>query len=132
MDLISLLQIFHYGICFFLIVTVLIQFGRGAEAGVFSSATSGSQGIFSSSTKGNFLTKFTTGCAIAFMLSSITLGILKSRQAHQSVLDGKIDAVNVRLNNDEAQPAAPQSGDAATIPSEAKASDPAPATPEKK
>lgn len=100
MNLISLLQIFHYGVCFFLIVTVLIQFGRGAEAGVFSGSTSGSQGIFSSSTKGNFLTKFTTGCAIAFMLSSISLGILKSRQAHQSVLDGKIDAVNVRLNND--------------------------------
>ena len=128
MDLISLLQIFHYGICFFLIVTVLIQFGRGAEAGVFSSASSGSQGIFSSSTKGNFLTKFTTGCAIAFMLSSITLGILKSRHAHQSVLDGKIDAVNVRLNNDDAQPstAAPGSSDPAAKPAEA------PATPEKK
>lgn len=104
MNFISLLHIFHFGVCFFLIVTVLIQFGRGAEAGVFSGGTSGSQGIFSSSTKGNFLTKFTTGCAIAFMLSSISLGILKSRQAHQSVLDGKIDAVNVRLNNDSAVP----------------------------
>lgn len=115
MDLISLLQIFHYGICFFLIITVLIQFGRGAEAGVFSSASSGSQGIFSSSTKGNFLTKFTTGCAIAFMLSSITLGVLKSRQAHQSVLDGKVDAVNVRLNNDDAQlpPTAPAANESA-------------------
>ncbi len=128
MDLISLLQIFHYGICFFLIVTVLIQFGRGAEAGVFSSAASGSQGIFSSSTKGNFLTKFTTGCAIAFMLSSITLGILKSRQAHQSVLDGKIDAVNVRLNNDDA--AAPATTEAKT--ETAAPSTEAPVAPEKK
>lgn len=107
MNLISLLQIFHYGVCFFLIVLVLIQFGRGAEAGVFTSSGSGSQGIFSSSTKGNFLTKFTTGCAIAFMLSSVSLGILKSRQAHQSVLDGKVDAVNVRLNNDDAALPAP-------------------------
>jgi preprotein translocase subunit SecG len=130
MDLIALLQIFHYGVCFFLIVTVLIQFGRGAETGVFSGASSGSQGIFSSSTKGNFLTKFTTGCAIAFMLSSISLGVLKSRKAHQSVLDGKIDAVNVRLNNDAA---APESTPNAAAPVEAnQAPATAPAAPEKK
>ena len=107
MDFISFLQFFHFGICFLLIVTVLVQFGRGAEAGVFTSSSSGSQGIFSSSTKGNFLTKLTTICAVSFMLTSISLGIIKSRKAHESVLDGKVDAVNVRLNNDAATPAAP-------------------------
>lgn len=107
MELISFLQVLHYGICVLLVITVLIQFGRGAEAGVFSSAGSGSQGIFSSSTKGNFLTKFTTICAISFMLSSITLGILKSREAHQSILDGKVDPVSMPLNSDAKVPVAP-------------------------
>ncbi len=104
MDILSLLQIIHFGICFILIVTVLLQFGRGAEAGVFSSSSSSSQGIFSSSTKGNFLTKLTTFCAVTFMLTSISLGVLTARKAHESVLDGKIDAVNVRLNNDAPVP----------------------------
>lgn len=112
MNFISFLQIMHYGICVLLVITVLIQFGRGAEAGVFSSSSSGSQGIFSSSTKSNFLTKFTTVCAILFMLSSISLGILKSRQAHQSILDGTTNEVNVApLNSD-----APNSADPAAAP----------------
>ena len=105
MDILSLLQILHFGICFILIVTVLLQFGRGAEAGVFTSASSSSQGIFSSSTKGNFLTKLTTFCAVSFMLTSISLGVLKSRKAHESVLDGSAANVNVRLNSDAAIPA---------------------------
>lgn len=101
MNYISFLTIMHYGICVLLVITVLIQFGKGAEAGVFSGSSSGSQGIFSSSTKSNFLTKFTTACAILFMLSSISLGILKSRQAHQSILDGQVNDINVApLNSD--------------------------------
>jgi len=100
--MITFLTIFHVLVCLFLIVVVLLQFGKGAESGgLLSSASGSTQSIFSSSTKGNFLTKATTFLAICFMTTSILLTVQSSKNANKSVLDNNIEAININLNNDK-------------------------------
>ncbi|NRA03532.1 MAG: preprotein translocase subunit SecG [Myxococcales bacterium] len=62
----------HVLTCLALIAIVLLQHGKGADLG----ATFGggaSQTVFGGRGAGNFLTKLTTGAAILFMLTSLTL-----------------------------------------------------------
>src|SRR5213596_1987248 len=59
----------HVFACFFLIVVVLLQTGKGADMGAVFGG--GSQTLFGSSGAGNFLTKLTTATAITFMLTSL-------------------------------------------------------------
>lgn len=61
----------HIVVCFFLIVVVLLQMGKGAELGsVFGGS---SQSVFGSSGPGNFLEKVTVAAAVIFMVTSISL-----------------------------------------------------------
>ncbi|TMB16732.1 MAG: preprotein translocase subunit SecG, partial [Deltaproteobacteria bacterium] len=60
--------VIHVLACLFLIVVVLLQTGKGADMGAVFGG--GSQTLFGSSGAGNFLTKLTTGTAIAFMVTS--------------------------------------------------------------
>jgi preprotein translocase subunit SecG len=63
--------VIHVLSCFFLIVVVLLQTGKGADMGAVFGG--GSQTLFGSSGAGNFLTKLTAGTAAAFMLTSLVL-----------------------------------------------------------
>ena len=70
--------LFHYVLptlhifsCFFLIVVVLLQTGKGADMGAVFGG--GSQTLFGSSGAGNFLTRLTTATAIIFMATSLIL-----------------------------------------------------------
>ena len=66
-----LVTIVHVLACVVLVLTVLLQAGKGADIGaVFGGA---STTIFGSSGAGNFLTRLTTGAAIVFMATSLTL-----------------------------------------------------------
>ena len=47
-----------------------------------------SQTMFGSSGAGNFLTKLTTGVAILFMITSLTLSMLSSKKDSRSVMQG--------------------------------------------
>jgi preprotein translocase subunit SecG len=102
--MIAILTVVHYIVAVLLIFVVLLQFGKGAETGAFSSASSGSQNIFSSSSKGNFLTQTTTVLAIIFFLTTTIITVTKSKLNHQSILDG--EAPNVKLSGQTA-PAVP-------------------------
>jgi preprotein translocase subunit SecG len=74
------LTILHIIICFFLIVVVLLQSGKAADlAGAFGGM--GSQTAFGPRGAATLLSKATTVAAVLFMLNSIALGILHSRQA---------------------------------------------------
>ena len=75
----------HVLACLFLIVVVLLQTGKGADMGAVFGG--GSQTLFGSSGAGNFLTKLTTGTAIAFMLTSLILTWGASRPQSSSLLD---------------------------------------------
>ena len=78
----------HVVVCLFLIGVVLLQQGKSADlAGAFGGQ--GSQTAFGPRGAANLLTKLTTYAAIIFMLLSIALTILLSRQSgDHSVLSG--------------------------------------------
>src|SRR2546426_3492299 len=102
----------HVFACFFLIVVVLLQTGKGADMGAVFGG--GSQTLFGSSGAGNFLTKLTAGTAIAFMVTSLILTYGASRNPSSALLR--------RLPTSAAVPApaaAPEAGGAPTSPSAA-------------
>lgn len=121
------LIVLHVIICVLLVVTVLLQFGKGAEAGAIMGGGGASQAVFSSSSKGNFFTKLTTVLAIGFMVNSIVLSSMKSRAAKKSLFDGETP-IAAPLNSDTAPvPAAPAA--APTTPAQSAPGAPAPTQP---
>jgi preprotein translocase subunit SecG len=80
--MIQTLTIIHAVISVFLVVFVLLQFGKGAEAGIFSG---GDGAIFSSSQSGNLLTRITTVLVILFLGLSVALAALRSKQDTKSI-----------------------------------------------
>ncbi len=96
--MITFLIALHVIICILLVVTVLLQFGKGAEMGAVMGGGA-SQAVFSSSAKGNFMTKLTTVLAIGFMVNSIVLTTLKSRENKKSLFDNEAP-VAAPLNSD--------------------------------
>ena len=105
-----LVTILHIVVSIGLILVVLVQTGKGAEMGAVFGGSSST--IFGSSGAGNFLTRLTTGMAIVFMLTSLTLGYFSGQAPSSSVID--------RLGA-EAQPAGRQ----APSPGRTKAEGPA-------
>ena len=79
----ELLLVIHIIACISIIFFVLLQSGRGAELG----AAFGSVGQ-ANSVRGNMtgIGKITTGVAIVFMLTSLSLAYLSSETAHDSVV----------------------------------------------
>lgn len=96
--MVTFLIALHVVICVLLVVTVLLQFGKGAEMGAVMGGGA-SQAVFSSSAKGNFLTKTTTVLAIGFMVNSIVLTTIKSRESKRSLFDNEAP-VAAPLNSD--------------------------------
>lgn len=82
-----LLTILHVVVSIFLIAVVLLQSGKGAEMGA-SFGSSGSQSVFGAGGGTTFLSKMTTGAAIIFMLTSLTLAVI-SGQSSSSIMSGK-------------------------------------------
>jgi len=67
----TILTIIHLGLCVFLIAVVLLQQGKGADAGaVFGSANNS---LFGAAGANTLLTRITTTAAIAFMVTSVLL-----------------------------------------------------------
>jgi preprotein translocase subunit SecG len=116
------LMVFQAIISVFLIITVLLQFGKGAEAGLMTAA--GSESIMSSSTRGNVMVKITTVLAILFLGNSILLARLQDSKFQKSILDTE-KPISRPLNSDATN--APQ----APNPAAAPATPVAPATPGK-
>ena len=79
----ELLLVIHVIACISIIFFVLLQSGRGAELG----AAFGSVGQ-ANSVRGNMtgIGKITTGVAVVFMLTSLTLAYLSSDTARDSVV----------------------------------------------
>jgi preprotein translocase subunit SecG len=96
--MVTSLIVFHVVICVLLCVTVLLQFGKGAETGAIMGGGA-SQAVFSSSAKGNFMTKLTTALAIGFFVNSIILTTIKSKESRSSLFDNEAP-VAAPLNSD--------------------------------
>lgn len=78
------LIIIHLIICIIIIFIVLLQVGRGAQAGAVFGSAGQAQTPRGSTT---FIGKFTAAIAIAFMLTSFFLTYDTSNTAKQSVTD---------------------------------------------
>jgi preprotein translocase subunit SecG len=94
--------VIHVLACLFLIVVVLLQTGKGADMGAVFGG--GSQTLFGSSGAGNFLTKLTTGTAIAFMITSLILTYGATRTPTSRLLN-RLPAPNAEV---ETPPPAPE------------------------
>lgn len=86
--MIGLLVALHVIICIFLIITVLLQSGRKADLsalGGFSTQT-----LFGPRGTATLLSKITTGLAILFMITSLSLWIFSAKGPSSVV--GKVKA----------------------------------------
>src|SRR3990172_3921365 len=89
--MITFVIIIHVIVSIGLILVVLLQTGKGADMGAVFGGSSAT--IFGSSGAGNFLTRLTTGMAIVFMITSLTLGYASGKKPSSSVFDrGKVEA----------------------------------------
>ena len=119
--MVILLTILHVLICVFLIIVVLLQSGKAADlAGAFGGM--GSQTTFGPRGSATVLSKATTLAAALFMVTSMTLSILATRNAGvtSTVLD-KAKAPAAQSQPAPAKPAGTQ------VPPPATPAKPAPA-----
>ena len=104
-----------------LILVVLLQQGKGAEMGAVFGGSSST--IFGSSGAGNFLTRLTTGMAIVFMITSLTLGYFAGRRPSATIFDNRTPTAAPRTTPQSSLPVNPQGGQASGAPA---ATSPAP------
>jgi preprotein translocase subunit SecG len=82
----SVVLFIHILVCFGVILIVLLQAGKGAG---LSSAfgVGGGESFFGGRGPTLFLEKLTTGCAILFMVTCLTLSLLGSKQRSGSIFE---------------------------------------------
>ena len=84
MDLVeTLVVVLHVVIAVALVGLVLIQQGKGADAGA-AFGGGASQTVFGSQGSGSFLTRFTTLLAVVFFVTSFSLAIFAKQRAEVS------------------------------------------------
>ncbi len=106
----------HVIVCLVLILVVLLQAGRG---GGFSDMLGGGQPqtLFGTQTNA-FMLKATEVCAFLFIVTSLSLGILSSREGRSLVSGNKIQDIQASLPS---APATVAAEPAAVVPEPAKA-----------
>src|SRR3989344_5119637 len=76
----------HIIVCIGLILVVLFQAGKGAGLGNLFGGGGGDQ-LFSAPSGSAFIRKLTTGMAVVFVVTSLTLTIITSRRSQRSLLE---------------------------------------------
>src|SRR5262244_2470614 len=117
--------ILHVIVSIGLILVVLLQTGKGAEMGAVFGGSSST--IFGSSGAGNFLTRLTTGMAIVFMITSLTLGYFAGHKPSATIFDSRTPTPQAAPIAPEAPPAQKQSdatGSVPTAPTSPQATEP--------
>jgi preprotein translocase subunit SecG len=111
-----LLTTVHVIVCLFLIIVVLLQSGKAADlAGAFGGM--GSQTVFGPRGSATVLSRATTIAAALFMLTSLTLSIMATRQGKvaPSLLDKLAKPAATQTVPATGQPAAPPTSGTAPI-----------------
>lgn len=68
-------------------VLVLMQHGKGADAGASFGGSGSAQGVFGSSGSANFLSRMTGVSAIIFFTTCLALGYINTNNSKQSGID---------------------------------------------
>ena len=114
-----LMYTLHVLICFFLIAVVLLQQGKGADLSVFGGG--GTQTAFGARGAATVLHKLTVGSFIAFILTTLSIGVLQTRNDESKVLSDLPEAVEETVSEEaEAEPE-----ETGALPTEAPADEPA-------
>lgn len=111
--------IVHYVVCVFLVIVILLQAGKGADMGAAFGGSS--QTVFGSRGAATFLSKLTTGVAIVFLLTSVSLASI-ARKRTQSYFQTATDAAPISTPAPVATPPV-----SAVLPVATPAASPAPA-----
>jgi preprotein translocase subunit SecG len=82
----TFLIVLHVMVCCILILVVLLQRGKGSDVGAALGGGGGNT-VFGSRGAGNFLTKLTTGSAIIYMLTSLTLAYMGNQTANPLLIE---------------------------------------------
>lgn len=83
--MVPILIIIHICICIALVLIVLLQKGKGAGMGAAFGGSS--QTVFGSTGATSFLHKVTTGIAVVFMLTSLSLSFFIGKGGPSSVME---------------------------------------------
>jgi preprotein translocase subunit SecG len=110
--MIIVVTIIHVIVSVGLILVVLLQTGKGAEVGAVFGGSSST--IFGSSGAGNFLTRLTTGMAIVFMITSLTLGYVAGRKPSATIFDNRTPVTEQRQPTSPTAPAQQQTAPSAS------------------
>ena len=101
----AFVTVLHVIVCVALIMIVLLQTGKGAEMGAaFGGST---QTVFGSSGPAGFLNKLTTGVAVFFMITSLTLCYLSGRLPIPTIMEQPAEQTEQAVPATEAIPVAP-------------------------
>lgn len=92
----TLVVVVHVIAAIAIIALVLLQQGKGADAGA-AFGSGASQTVFGSSGSGNFLTRSTTIAAVVFFVTSLTLAIYAKQFSLGGGLDGGAPLVNPEI-----------------------------------
>ena len=111
-----LILIVHVIVSVALILIVLLQTGKGAEMGAAFGGSN--QTVFGSQGATTFMSKITTGAAVFFMLTSLSLAYLASRRTGSIMRDGApvVDVQDPAVR--EGQPTTPDGAAPLDIPTE--------------
>lgn len=102
----TLLIILHVVVCLLLIGIVLLQHGKGADAGAAFGGSS--QTLFGSEGPLPLLNKITTAVAVIFMVTSVTLAYFSAKEGSGSLMSGAGVQVEKKVEQPALEPAAPE------------------------
>ena len=103
----TLVVIVHVIAAIAIIALVLLQQGKGADAGA-AFGSGASQTVFGSAGSGNFLTRSTTIAAVIFFVTSLTLAIFARQYSMGGAVDGGSPLVNPEILREIEQSDVPQ------------------------
>ena len=115
----QIILIIHIITCIALIALILLQQGKGAETGA-SFGSGASQTVFGAQGSGNLLSHITAGLATLFFITTLTLGILATRQEQVKSIDELLNKAEQQQENQsqsqENQPVETDQGDIPKVP----------------
>ncbi len=103
----TLVVVIHVIAAIAIIALVLLQQGKGADAGA-AFGSGASQTVFGSAGSGNFLTRSTTIAAIIFFATSLTLAIFARQYSLGGAVDGGAPLVSPEILREIEQSDVPQ------------------------
>lgn len=98
----QLILTIHLGLCLFLIVVVLLQQGKGADAG--AALGGGSNTLFGASGASTVLSRATTIIALAFIVTSVILVKMYPGRSTSSGMAGAGDVLGGSVMSDQVHP----------------------------